>query len=565
VGNRSIRILVAALTALAIMSTLAWRRAAARRELAEYVGSGNNEIDFGVELRVVKQDLEKGQSLLDDAPPLVILRTHYFGGMVKVGRKPQFTGPSRNPVILYCSEDAEPIILHGDELPDRLLLYGSEGAGKTRVLALWILLRSLEATGSGHIIGATSPTGPRSEEIKEAIEELWSPDWYTWNERKRTFRLRNGVRVTVVSTHQPSKKTGSRVQGFNWRCAASDEIQDSLEKDADIEMRGRKAPFGRYKRLCTATSKDFPEFRRWRDGVLAAVNDNDEPLWAKRVLLGLRSPFQWLKFWDDKKFVLTNREYRRRILCEDLPSEKRVYDTWSPEENLRPIPQIGAEDVTVAELAPWGDNLGMLIGHDPGRRKHVSIFLRAYQIGGRALPVWFVVDEVTTKGTLEKHIYEVRERLKKHYVQLVDREGRPRGKQAFVRADPYSTTGAGDEKPSREFYTLWRNAGFRIQPAAFTRQGTSPGNINKEARIEMVCTLLCNEAGERRLYVACNDNKQPVAPELVTSFETAERDEANKAETEKKDDRDRSHWPAGLGYGLWAIEKPRNRAEAARG
>ena len=57
--------------------------------------------------------------------------------------------------------------------------------------------------------------------------------------------------------------------------------------------------------------------------------------------------------------------------------------------------------------------------------------------------------------------------------------------------------------------------------------------------------------------VGCDDRKAPAAPKLVHAIETAERDAANRAEAERKDDRDVSHWPAALRYALWSVEKPR--------
>ena len=36
-----------------------------------------------------------------------------------------------------------------------------------------------------------------------------------------------------------------------------------------------------------------------------------------------------------------------------------------------------------------------------------------------------------------------------------------------------------------------------------------------------------------------------------------ERNGDDKAEADKKDGNDRSHWPAAVGYALWQIESPR--------
>jgi hypothetical protein len=142
-------------------------------------------------------------------------------------------------------------------------------------------------------------------------------------------------------------------------------------------------------------------------------------------------------------------------------------------------------------------------------------------------------------------------------VNQLDRHGRPveGGSQMLVRADPYSDS--GEDQPDRSVYTIWRNRQVVIYPAAYKQGATTPSRIKKEAGIDLVNTLLCNALGQRRLFVACDEHRQPCAPKLVEAFEMAERDEANRAEADKKDERDRSHWPAALRYALWQVERPR--------
>ena len=57
--------------------------------------------------------------------------------------------------------------------------------------------------------------------------------------------------------------------------------------------------------------------------------------------------------------------------------------------------------------------------------------------------------------------------------------------------------------------------------------------------------------------MACDSNRKPVAAKLVEALERMERDGNNKAERDKKDKHDLSHWACALGYALWSIEKPR--------
>ena len=554
------RAIAAVLIAVAVtMGSIAWRKTVAKRRIAERSGGDDRIVDMGLVLNVVRQDLANGTELIPGSPPLVVLRRHRFGGMCELGRKPRIVGPSRTPHEIYCSEDAEPIILHRDEMPDRIVITGSEGVGKTRILAQWLIVRALEATGSGHVIGVTSPTTDRSEEVKDAIEEMAPPSWISWHERKRNFRMRNGVRLALKSTHQSSKAAGSRMQSHNFRACASDEIQDSLEADADIEMRGRKAPNGRYKRLCTATIKDSPDLRSWLDRSLAGG------MWRRVTLLGPRSPFVWSRFWEDKRKTLTESEYRRRIKCEDIPSEKRLYYTWDRTENMRPIPLIGAQDVTAELLHPYAPGATVLAGHDPGKIVHTTELLKAYRLRGRRDPAWFVVGEVvTTQKTIEEHCAEVRRVCQSDFDAMCIGRNRLTGRdefvegtgKVFVRCDPYTDSGNDEDRPDSSVYTTFRKYGFEIQPAVYRPGTADPGRVPKEARLNMMNLLMRNCDGDRRLLVACSDDRIPNAPRLVDALETMERDDAGRAEKERKDKRDKSHYGAAVGYALWLFERP---------
>jgi hypothetical protein len=557
--TRRVAVLVA-LLGVTVLSDLTWAERRQDKELNGYLVA--DRIDLGVLLHVVVQD-PNGVEYVRGKPTLRIIRTHPRGGMLAVGADgARWVGRSRAPVQWYCSEDAEPLILHDDSLPDSLLVYGSEGAGKTTAQAMWCYFRALERISQGHAgeIGMTAPTAERAGFIKEAIEKTWSPHWVHWNERHQSFRMPTGLSIKLRSTKRQSVASGSPIQGYNWSDAGSDEIQDSLDADSDIESRLRDAPGGRAKRFATATAKDSPEFRAWRDKQMSAVI-NGRPLWHKAVMLAARSPFMWPGFIDTKRAAMTEREFRRRYGAEDLGPERQLYYSWSHAESIRPRPLVGAADVTLRELAPWSPNASILLGHDPGKRQDVTLFLKAYQVRGQQDPWWFVVDEVTTDGeNYENHVASVVARLRGTWgTNLLDRHGRPvaDGQTALVRADPFTDNGRDEDRPDLTAYRVWQKQGLDIRPAAF-RPGTAVRSVvPKEARIDMVNTLLCAADGNRRLYVACDDRRLPVAPKLVDALETMERDVANRAEWERKDGRDKSHWPAALGYALWAIEKPR--------
>jgi hypothetical protein len=577
------RIIIAALLGLvlgvALRSSLSWEVRRAQGEVDEYLSDVDRYVDFGVLIKVVRQDLENGRELIDGKPPLVVLRTISLGGMVDTkSSPPTIVGPSRDPKVWYCSEEQEPLILHEDALPLGLLVYGSEGAGKTTCLAMWHFVRVLEAIGEGREGGQTAPTEPRLEMVRAEMKKLYRPEWYRYKASDDLFVFADGggrgeevsTRIRLVSTHKQSAAEGSRVQGFNWSWCGRDEAQDQVDAHEDIENRGRDAPGGgaRYRQLATATAKDHPQWRRFRDMLLTSIRADGEILWKKFTLLITRSPFVSREFIETKRASMSERSFRRRMLAEDVPPERVLYNTWDAGDhlaplNLRPIPE-SAVDVTAEVLRHWGGNLQLLAGHDPGKLFDVTILMKAYRLPKIKKPVWWVVGEVTTeRSTTDAHVKELLHVAReKFHCNTLDWKGRPSedGARMLVRADPYSDSGAGDAQPDRSVYTVLRLSNILIHPAAYVAKADKlkVGRVPKEGRIDMMLTLLCAaDKQTRRLYVDCDERRQPVAPRLVEAFETCERDGTGAAETQRKDQNDMSHWPAATGYGLWVLERPR--------
>lgn len=558
---------------LAVLSSAAIQRRQIRNELSDAVEGRDRYVDAGIHLHVVVADPD-GQLLVPNAPPLRIIRTHRFGGVIDTSARPAFKcGPSIDPVGWYCSEDQEPIILHRDEEPLGQLVYGSEGAGKTTALAMWHALRWLEHLGEGREGLQTAPIGARLDLVRAEMFKLWRASWYRYKVADEIFEMCDGSLIRMISTYRQSEAMGSPIQGFNSSWAGADDAQDQVEAHEDIESRGRSARIVngelRFKQLRTATAKDSSAWRTLRDKLLAGRMPDGRMLWSRRTLLIKRSPFIAPNFLVIKAQSMSEREFRRRYEAVDLPPELATYPAWSREHHLIPIPDLGWEDVTAQELARWGVNLSLLGGHDPGALFQVTLIAKAYKRRGPAgrlslHPFWVIHDEVTTEqATTEQHVQELLERVRERWnVNLLDRHGRPvkDGPQLFVRADPY---GNNDNKPDRSVYTLFRNAGVKIEPAAYSVEGSGPGRVPKDAGIEVVNTLLCNALQQRRLYVALDAHGAPVAPKLVEAFESQERDHRGKAETQRKDVKDMSHWPAALRYMLWAVERPRLQRIAA--
>lgn len=549
---------VAALVLLALCAVASSREAiAARRNravIADEVSRTDRLVDLGIRLRVVVAD-PSGEELVVGRPRLRVVDEVVRGGVVDRSlRVPEYVGPTTNPVTWYCSEQARSIVLHEADASHQLV-YGAMGAGKTTLTAQWLAFRVLERVGYRGEFGVTVPTTDRFDGIRQAILDHWPVSWRTWRERRSVFLLATGHRVRLVTTTQRSRSAGSPVQGFNWMDAASEEVQDSVPVDGDVEARLRAAPDGKPRRLANATAKDDPEWRRWRDRILSTS------VWVKRVVQGTDSPFIPAQHWQRLRETMTEREYQRKVLAQDVLPETVVYSQWDPAEGLRPIPHIGARDVTAREIGRANAGAQILVGCDPGRIYDASVLLKAYDVVDSTTgqwskdPVWFVVDEVTThRKTTEEHAVALAKKLEQ-WIPVT--RGNAWLSQALVRIDPHSSSGADTDQPDLTVLRVFQQRGFAIKPAAYKLGTNQPARIQPEARVDMHNTLLRNAAGRRRLFVACDDKRQPTAPRLVEAYERCQRGADGRVDRGRKNEYDMTHWPCAVEYALWSLEKPR--------
>ncbi len=525
------------------------------RTVTERVYGFDRFVNACVRLRVVSTNITgKGERIERvNARPVEVIREHLRGGWIDTKANPPTIGQWCEPheeIVWMCSEDQEPIILHPDCAPRGHLVIGSEGSGKTTALAMWHAFRWFENFGEAREGGQTAPTNDRLGLVKLEIIKLWPGPWRQFVDRIdfTGFELCDRSRIRFVSTAPRPERQGSPIQGFNWSWVGVDEKQDQQSSiHDDIEMRGRAAQDEGtyYKRLATATAKDDPGWRTLRDLIASGG------AWATSRLLIARSPFVAAGFLEQVRASgMTDREFRRRFLAEDVPPESRLYFNWDREHNLRPVPVIGARKITSMVLSRRiGAGYGLLIGHDPGTAKAASIFLDAYELPGLADPAWWVRGELfTLHATPEQHATQVLDVARKRFGMNI------RGQdQAHVRAQP---VGQSEDKPDQDIYKIWRKVGLETRAAQYRKNdNTGTGHIGREARINMVNTLLCDAIQRRRLFVECDDQRRPLAPRLVESFETLERDESGRISRDKHLDRDKSDPPDALGYALWPWEK----------
>lgn len=511
-------------------------------------GAPDRYIDATVKIHVVRRDLA-GVEVISGLHPVSSIRSHWLGGIWDSVER-RWCGRSEHPKIWYSSDVAIDSILHPGEWPRGVLAHGAMGAGKTRLLAQWIIARTFDLAEHAPIEGGlTAPTDARLEAVIGAMRELMRPEWWEFTAHSRLFTMAWGVSVRCIGTARRSKDQGSRIQGYNWAFHGGDELQDSVDEHGNIEARGRRAPSGIYRRLATVTAKESSSWRTLRTQLLGSGQ------WREVRVALADNPFVWPRYVEDLRGSLSEREFKQKVLAEYLGPERAVYPGFSREYSIRPRPRVGGKDVTFERVGAHG-----LIGHDPGASTDVSLLLKCYRIGHK-LDVWWVVDEwTTTETTTQEHALRVRRDLREKWELQWPEEDSPK---VIVRCDPQGET---DNRTSESVYKTWRLAGFQIKSAAYNKSGEPRGILNKEAGIEMVNRLLKSARGEHRLLIDCDDRGVAVAPRLVEALEMSERDERDRAETAEKGSRsDLSHWCASLRYALWPYERLRDVTVLGRG
>lgn len=468
----------------------------------------------------------------------------------------KFVGPCENWRVWLVGEKQFDILFN-PKATQHNLIYSAEGVGKTTLMSQWVWIQVLLAAVAGvpGNLGATAPTSPRLDTFIRSVCDLApissarAPVAGAWG----TLRLDAGEILTCSnhliqfkSTKQQSAAIGSPLQGYNFGLGIGmDELQDSLPAFSDAVARlraGANAPiFG------TATAKDSSAWRSFRD----ALSDK----WTIHRLSYREGFAVHDSHWEMMQGELSPREWNRRGLALDVGPESALYPTFVRTVNLAPLPLIGAKDVTSRVLSRYGANLHALLGHDPGAVQDVTEVLKAFQFKGEANHRWYVVGEFRTERTTsEEHSHQLLDWLQTKFGLQYPSPDEPK---VLLRMDPYGTT---DSKTDRSVYLTFRQAGFDPRSAAF-KNGKGNGRIPKEARIEMVNSLLCNAKSVSRLFIATDDRGKPCAPLLVESLEMSERDAAGQAEMVKKRVKgaggDLSDPTAALGYALWQVERVR--------
>jgi hypothetical protein len=557
---------------VAMISNTSWRKRQQARAILDdrvdkYVSTNHREplIDIGVELRVVVQDVA-GDELIPGMPRMRVVHRSEHGGIVNV-RTPTLglVAPSAAPRTWFCSEDQYEVILHADELPLGLLVYGSEGAGKTELMphvALHALARAPRRRPRGRADGADeeAPVDVRRRVLRASSRAVGTRT-ASRSASSTCATARRSSSSRRISRARPPARRSRASTGFG---AGGDEFQDSFEKATDIDARGRS----RTERPLQAGSHHAPRRTRRRGASSRSSCSRRRKRRQARSCGGSRSCSAGARRSSrrtsgTKLATYSKREYHRRVEpLDDLPPELAVYYGWQRERNLVPLPRI-ATDVTVDILANYpsyicqGARFTLLACHDPGNIINVTEVLRLVMFGD--VPTWMVVGELKTRQTnAVQHAEQLVEYLQRTFGverRIRGRDGRPvadpDSSKALIFVDPH---GKGESQTDYQtVYGAFQAAKLDVlSPAGIT------GKIKRRARVDMVNRLLGdNSNGVPRLVVARDERGNTLAPELVGAFESMVKrpGDDDPEGVRRKDEDDKTHAPAAIGYGLWSFEQ----------
>lgn len=448
--------------------------------------------------------------------------------------------PERDQVVEFSCHPGQIGALLYREQKHRVLLLGGPGSGKTWVAELRQVLKGLGAADGSW--GGPNRTWLHVGATDERVDVLWDQfhelvralGWiepFDFHEKKR-LRLTNGSLHLFKGGRPARKSEGTKIQGVSAHGAVVDEVQnvsDAAQKDT--AERGRRAGPA-YEMTETATRvnrigsfiRRLKKYKTSPDRVIITLNP-------------LENPFVAPDYWDILRRESSDRDFRERVLSEDLPSEHLTYHAFNLEENCRRRPRKDDLDYIeiTAELARqrWGGNSKrkFIVGHDFGQLTSASEWLKAYRHLPTGARHWWIVRETVSGShtTTEAH------------AQKLAKECPP--DEFSVSADPHVNTPDADKSD----FAQMRGAGLDVHKAW-------SGKIHVRHRIAMLNALLCNSAKERRLFVDLDEAGEPVAPMFVDSCIEMERDEFGNPENVRKDYRDPSHYPAAASYGLFPWE-----------
>ncbi len=427
----------------------------------------------------------------------------------------------------------------------RTLALGSQGGGKTEGiitaavgLALW---------HPGKAGGIVAPTRARVkvvwDKFRAAIPEHWVQDVRPGD---MEIRLKNGALIQFFAAKRQARNAGSPFAGNDWHWAVEDEQQDLDEHTLkEVDARGRVN--ANYQVFSSATNESYGAFQR-------RVKEYElNPDFAVVRFTGPENSFTPMEHWEGLRRKWDLDTYRRKVLCEDVPIEGRVYPAFSMGESVKPKPpptSVGRPvDITpYVTHEHYGIPYRYVVGVDFGVRVNASVILQCFRAPGDLDErprerQWWIVDEIVTEGkTPDWHAKQVLEWFNGDTAAFI----------AVTGQDSNSTN------PDKSDFVMFRSHKINLTRAAHSKR------IMVHHRIAMVNALLHAADGRRRLYVDCDATGRVKARKVIDSLEGLHLNASDKPEHFGKGTRggeDLTHYTDALGYALLHFENFRGAVE----
>lgn len=423
----------------------------------------------------------------------------------------------------------------------RTMALGSQGGGKTEGIVCVAVLMALWHPGK--IGGVVAPNRGRVETVWDKFVKSIPPEWVAREQPKPgggTITLANGSILQFYGAKRQGRKGGSSFAGKDWWWAVEDEQQDMDQHTLEeVDARGRINE--NFQVFSSATNEPYGEFQR-------RVKEYEaNPAYGVCRFTGPENAFTPLKFWEDLKANWDPESYRRKILCEDVPTEGRVYGAFSMSENVkqRPAsPQVGRSSDITAEVtnSKYQEQYDYVVGTDFGLRTTCSVILKAFRSPGSWASIdrqWWVIDEIIAEQkTTDWHAAQLLEWFKGDASKFV----------AITGQDSNSTD------PDRSNFVLFKRKNINIVRAAYGRK------LAVAHRYSMINALLHAADGKRRLFVDCDGSGRARAKKTVDSFLELRLNASDRAETYGKGTKggeDMTHYTDAVGYALFPFESLR--------
>lgn len=446
-------------------------------------------------------------------------------------------------VELPCYKEGLDILLAPTRGKMRTMLLAGPGTGKTRLLSTASILDFLELPykDTGQIGATRDRVGVMWDDLFGLVEHR-APHWIdreltTKPDAKRPHITGvNGHRWMFRAAKEQSRLVGSPLQGLSLARAKADESQNFHDRaQRDLDERGRRAGTD-FHVLESATLLGLAHQQA------RIIEYEDSPAREVIRLNPYMNVFVTESYWERFRGDYSDRDWRQRIMSEDVPPEHLIYHAFNKRETVRPRPRSEFVDVTREITAErWGHLFNRpqgwpwIVGNDSGTLCTVGIWLKAFRHPRKPDRIQWWACRETVSGSHSGPGDHARRLME--FCAPSD---------FIVYEDP----GINTKDPDRSNFVLMKREGLTVVPAHHEP-------IVQEDRWAMFNALLRDSDGERYFFIDCDEQRTPACPNLVSSCMSLQLTEKGKADVRKVGYRDPTHWPDGAQFGMYPHERLR--------